>query len=92
MMAYLQWIVWIVIGLIGGSIATRLTTWTNEGYGVWRNLAIGLAGAVIGGFLFRLFGWLPSLDQVSISLRDIVSSVVGSLVMLTILWRIAKIK
>ena len=56
------------------------------GYGLWRNLALGLTGAVIGGLLFRAFGIWPGLDKIAISLRDIVSAVVGSLLVLAALW------
>ena len=51
-----------------------------------RNLAVGLAGALVGGLIFRAFGLLPSLDQVSISLRDVVAAVVGSLIVLLAVW------
>ena len=79
-------IVWIVIGLVGGGLADALVTWERGGFGLWRNFGLGLAGAVVGGLLFRLFGWLPSLDKVAVSLRDIVAAVVGSLIVLTALW------
>ena len=52
-----QVIVWIVVGLIGGALAGALMTWERGGYGLWRNLALGLAGAVIGGLLFRVLGY-----------------------------------
>lgn len=81
-----QLIVWIVVGLIGGGLASRIITWNNDGFGRLRNLGLGLVGALIGGWLFRLFGWLPGLDAYSISLRDIVAAVVGSLILLAALW------
>ncbi len=81
-----QVVVWIVVGLIGGALAGALMTWERGGYGLWRNLALGLAGAVIGGLLFRVFGIWPGLDKIAISLRDIVSAVVGSLLVLAALW------
>jgi len=81
-----QFIVWIVVGLIGGSLAGSLMTWERGGFGLLRNLALGLAGAVVGGLLFRLFGWLTSLDRIAVSLRDIVAAVVGSLIVLLGLW------
>ena len=46
-------IVWIVVGLLGGGLAGALMTWERGGFGLWRNLALGLAGAFIGGLLFR---------------------------------------
>ena len=81
-----QLIVWIVVGLIGGGLAGSLVTWERSGFGLLRNLVLGLAGAVIGGLLFRLFNILPALNKVAVSLRDIVAAVVGSLIVLIALW------
>lgn len=81
-----QVIVWIVVGLLGGGLVGALMTWERGGFGLWRNLALGLAGAIIGGLLFRIFGIWSGLDKIAISLRDIVSAVVGSLLVLAALW------
>jgi uncharacterized membrane protein YeaQ/YmgE (transglycosylase-associated protein family) len=77
-----QMIVWIVIGLIGGGLASRLITWDREGFGTFRNLGLGLIGALIGGGL----NLLPGLDKVSVSLRDVVAAVAGSLLVLLAIW------
>jgi uncharacterized membrane protein YeaQ/YmgE (transglycosylase-associated protein family) len=79
-------IVWIVIGLIGGGLAGALTTWERGGFGLLRNLVLGLAGAFIGGVFFRVFGIWPGLDKIAISLRDVVAAFVGSLIVLAGLW------
>jgi uncharacterized membrane protein YeaQ/YmgE (transglycosylase-associated protein family) len=81
-----QFIVWIVVGLLGGSLAGLLITWERKGLGLLRNLGVGLAGALIGGLLFRLFGLFPDLDKIAISLRDVVAAVVGSLIVLAAFW------
>jgi uncharacterized membrane protein YeaQ/YmgE (transglycosylase-associated protein family) len=81
-----QVIVWIVVGLIGGELAGRVVTWDREGFGRFRNLGLGLAGALIGGMLFRAFGLLPALDKIAVSLRDIVAAIVGSLIVLVAVW------
>ena len=81
-----QIIVWIVVGLIGGSVAGGLIAWDRRGFGVFRNLGLGLAGALIGGLVFRLFDLLTVLDKVSISLRDVIAAFAGSLVVLAALW------
>jgi uncharacterized membrane protein YeaQ/YmgE (transglycosylase-associated protein family) len=81
-----QLIVWIVVGLLGGALAGFAITWHRSGFGVWRNAALGLVGALIGGFLFRMFGLFPNLDRISISLRDVVAAFVGSLIVLGALW------
>src|SRR4029453_9243276 len=81
-----QMIVWIVVGLIGGGLASRLITWDREGFGTFRNLGLGLVGALIGGLLFRWLDLLPALDKVSVSLRDVVAAVAGSLLVLAAIW------
>ena len=49
--------------------------------------AIGAAKAtVVGGLVFRLFGLFPNLAAVAISLRDVVAALLGSLVVLAVLW------
>ena len=81
-----QLVVWIVVGLIGGSLAGLVIARERRGFGLIRNLGLGLAGAVVGGVVFRLFGLLGSLDRVTISLRDVVAAFAGSLLVLGVLW------
>jgi len=81
-----QMIVWIVVGLIGGGLASRLITSDRTGFGTFRNLGLGLVGALIGGLLFRWLNLLPGLDKVSVSLRDVVAAVAGSLLVLAAIW------
>lgn len=81
-----QVIVWSVIGLLGGSLAGMAITWGRQGFGIIRNLGLGLAGALIGGFLFRVFGLFPSLDLIAFSLRDVVAAFFGALIVLAGIW------
>ncbi len=43
-------IAWIFIGLIAGWLATQILGGSG---GLLRNLAVGLVGAIVGGFLFE---------------------------------------
>jgi uncharacterized membrane protein YeaQ/YmgE (transglycosylase-associated protein family) len=43
-------IAWIIVGLVAGWIAAKLT---NVPHGLIRNLIVGLIGALVGGFLFE---------------------------------------
>jgi uncharacterized membrane protein YeaQ/YmgE (transglycosylase-associated protein family) len=86
MVSVIHFVVWIVVGLLGGSIAGLIVRRERRGFGIWRNLGLGLAGALVGGLLFRLLGLFPGLDAVRISLRDIVAAVVGSFLVLGALW------
>lgn len=81
-----QIIVWIVIGLVGGSLAGLMITWDRKGFGLLRNMGVGLVGALVGGLLFRMFGLFPGLDKIAISLRDVVAAVLGSLIVLGVVW------
>jgi uncharacterized membrane protein YeaQ/YmgE (transglycosylase-associated protein family) len=81
-----QIFVWLIVGVIGGTLAGVAVRWQREGFGWWTNLGIGLVGALVGGFLFRMFGILPGLDSISVSLRDVVSAVAGSMLFLGALW------
>lgn len=79
-------VTWIVIGLLAGTLAGRLVTREKAGFGLLSNIALGCAGAMVGGILFGLLGILPALDKVSISMRDVVAAFTGSLILLVILW------
>ena len=45
---------WIILGLIAGFIGAKLVN--REGQGFWLDIALGIIGALVGGFLFSLFG------------------------------------
>ena len=52
------WIAWIVIGIIAGWVAERLT---NSRHGLITNLIVGLIGSVIGGWIIGGLG--GSIDE-----------------------------
>ena len=81
-----EFTVWIVMGLVGGSLAGLVITRERKGFGLVRNMGLGLVGAIVGGLIFRLLGLLPGLDAISISLRDVVAAFVGSLIVLATIW------
>ena len=61
-----QIVVWIIIGLLGGSLAGLIITRERKGFGILRNLGVGLVGALVGGLVFRLFKIFPGLDKIAI--------------------------
>ena len=87
-----QFITWIVMGLLGGSLAGLIVTRGRKGFGLARNMGLGLAGAIVGGLLFRLLGLLPGLDQISISLRDVVSSIRSAAFSNLTRWRVSPVE
>ena len=47
----MQIAIWIFVGLAAGWLAGK--SLEGKGYGVWMDLAVGVAGAIVGGFLTR---------------------------------------
>jgi len=80
-----QVVVWIIVGLLGGSLAGLIITRERKGFGILRNLGIGLIGALVGGQLFRMLGIFPDLDRVAVSLRDVVAALIGSFLVLAVI-------
>ena len=87
-----QIVVWLIVGLIGGTLVGALVRGQRVGFGWWTNLGIGLVGALMGGVLFRLFNILPGLETIAVSLRDVLSAVVGAMLFLAGLWAWHKYK
>lgn len=79
-------VVWLIVGLLAGSLAGLVIKRKKAGFGRLNNLAIGLAGALIGGFLFNWVGIDLGLSAISVSLQDIVSAFLGSLLFLLVLY------
>jgi uncharacterized membrane protein YeaQ/YmgE (transglycosylase-associated protein family) len=50
------WIAWILIGLVAGAIAKALMPGRDPG-GCLVTILIGVAGAVVAGFLGQAIGW-----------------------------------
>ena len=63
-------LIWIVLGLIAGAIASFLV---GGGYGLLGTIILGVIGAVVGGFLAQQlgFGSVSGLDVTSIVIATI---------------------
>lgn len=81
-----QFLTWLIIGLIGGSLTGVIVRRERRGFGIIVNLVLGCGGAIVGGLLFRFFKIFPELDKISISLRDLLSAFFGSLLVLAAVW------
>jgi uncharacterized membrane protein YeaQ/YmgE (transglycosylase-associated protein family) len=79
-------VTWLLVGLAGGSLAALALTGRTRGFGLFRNLLLGVSGALVGGAVFALFNLLPNLDKISISARDLLAAFLGSLVVFLVHW------
>lgn len=76
--------VWfILIGIAAGWLAGQIMK--GAGYGLVGDLVVGVIGAVLGGFLFGLFG----LASVGL-LGSLITATVGAIVLIAILRAIKK--
>ncbi|MHA7772873.1 GlsB/YeaQ/YmgE family stress response membrane protein [Roseibium sp. M-1] len=77
-------LIWIAIGLIAGWLASFIV----GGGGLVRSLIIGLIGAVVGGFLFRVAG-IP-VDLGNVYVNEIVVAAIGAIVVVLLARLIAR--
>jgi uncharacterized membrane protein YeaQ/YmgE (transglycosylase-associated protein family) len=75
-------IVWLLIGLIAGSLAGRVVA--GGGYGCLANTVVGLAGAVLGGALLSWLSPNRAVDTGGI-IGDVVVAFIGAAILLAIL-------
>lgn len=77
--AAMSFVAWIVLGLVAGFIGSKLVNHTGEG--VIRDVLLGVVGAIIGGYLFNVFG---ASGVTGLNLYSLLVAVVGAVVFLVV--------
>ncbi len=80
-----QMIVWLIIGSIAGFIVGLILKRRKKGFGFFSNLIIGLAGGVIGGFVFDFFNIRLGFGKIVLSYDDLIAAVAGAFILLFVL-------
>jgi uncharacterized membrane protein YeaQ/YmgE (transglycosylase-associated protein family) len=75
----MSFLAWIVLGLVAGFIGSKLVNRTGEG--LIRDVLLGIVGAIIGGYMFNLFG-APGVT--GLNLYSVLVAVVGAVVFLIV--------
>lgn len=75
----MSFIAWIVLGLIAGFIASKLVNKTGEGFLL--DIILGIVGAVVGGWLFRIFGMS---GVTGLNIYSLLVAVLGAVVFLVV--------
>ncbi|MFZ0841147.1 MAG: GlsB/YeaQ/YmgE family stress response membrane protein [Xanthobacteraceae bacterium] len=70
---------WIILGLIAGFIGSKIVD--KQGQGFWLNIALGIIGALVGGFIFDLIG---STGVTGLNIWSMIVAIIGSVVVLWI--------
>ena len=73
----MSFLAWIVLGLLAGFIASKIMNKRGEGW--LPDIVLGIIGAVVGGWLFRLLG---ASGVSGLNLYSLLVSVVGAVVAL----------
>jgi uncharacterized membrane protein YeaQ/YmgE (transglycosylase-associated protein family) len=68
---------WILVGLIAGWLAAKIT---DAPRGLLRNLAVGLVGAILGGFMFERLG----IELMPSFFGSLVTATIGAIIFLLI--------
>jgi len=75
----MSFLAWIFLGLIAGFIASMLVN--KRGAGILIDIALGIVGAFVGGFLFNVLG---AQGVSGLNIYSLFVAVVGSVVFLLV--------
>ena len=70
---------WIILGLISGFIASKIVNRTGEGF--FLDIALGIVGAIVGGFIFTAVG---ATGVTGFNLYSMFVAAVGAIVVLVL--------
>ena len=82
----MSWLIWIILGLIAGFIGSKIVN--NKGEGLLVDILLGIVGAVVGGWVFSIFG---AHGVTGLNLYSILVAIVGAVVVLLIYHAIRRV-
>jgi uncharacterized membrane protein YeaQ/YmgE (transglycosylase-associated protein family) len=69
---------WIILGLIAGWIASKIVG--GQGQGIFLDIALGIVGALVGGFLYSALLGGPGVTGLNIG--SIIVAIIGAIIVL----------
>ncbi len=75
----MSFLAWIVLGLIAGFIGSKVVN--KRGEGVFLDIILGIVGAVVGGWLFSMFG---ANGVTGLNLYSFLVAIVGAILVLVV--------
>ncbi len=72
-------VAWILLGLIAGFVGSKLVNKTGEG--VLLDIVLGVVGAIVGGYVFSMFG---ANGVTGLNIYSLIVAVIGSVLVLVI--------
>jgi uncharacterized membrane protein YeaQ/YmgE (transglycosylase-associated protein family) len=75
----MSWLAWIILGLLAGFIGSKIVN--KKGEGLLLDILLGIVGAIVGGYVFSLFG---SSGVTGLNIYSLIVAVVGAIIVLLI--------
>jgi uncharacterized membrane protein YeaQ/YmgE (transglycosylase-associated protein family) len=69
---------WIILGLIAGWIASKIVG--GQGQGIFLDIALGIVGALVGGFLYSALLGGPGVT--GLNFGSIIVAIIGAIIVL----------
>ena len=70
---------WIVLGLVAGFIGSKIVNKSGEGF--FLDIILGVVGAVVGGWVFSIFG---ASGVTGLNIYSLIVAVIGAIVVLVV--------
>jgi uncharacterized membrane protein YeaQ/YmgE (transglycosylase-associated protein family) len=70
---------WIILGLVAGFVGSKIVNKTGEG--LFLDIILGIVGAIVGGWLFSMFG---AHGVTGLNLYSFGVAIVGAIVVLVV--------
>ena len=65
---------WLILGLVAGFVGSKIVGGTGQGF--WLDIALGIVGAIVGGFLFSEL--LGTQGITGLNIWSMIVAIVGS--------------
>ena len=75
----MSWLAWIILGLVAGFIGSKIVN--KKGEGLILDIVLGIVGAIVGGWLFTLFG---ASGVTGFNIYSLIVAVIGAIVVLVV--------
>jgi uncharacterized membrane protein YeaQ/YmgE (transglycosylase-associated protein family) len=75
----MSFLAWIVLGLVAGFVGSKIVN--KKGEGLILDIVLGIVGAIVGGWLFSMFG---ASGVTGLNLYSLAVAIVGAIVVLVL--------
>jgi uncharacterized membrane protein YeaQ/YmgE (transglycosylase-associated protein family) len=81
-----EFLMWLAIGLLIGTILGPAATRRGAGFGAGGNLALGLGGAVLGGLIFERLGISLGLGEFVVNYDTLLAAFAGAVLLVLVVF------